>query len=103
MHIKRIERVQRKFVKYVVQGLGWTVMYDLPQYVNQCALICLETMSLVNVIFPRYHTRGGVFLRFLTHFNDAVWHLNDAVHHFNEFAVLFHFHLSRNLLFNRLR
>jgi hypothetical protein len=64
-------------------------MYDLPPYVDRCALISLETLtrsrsdacvmfvfdflssrdgspnlgSLVNVIAPRYRTRGGDFLR----------------------------------------
>jgi hypothetical protein len=34
MHISRFERVQRKFVRYTLRGLGWTDMYDLPTYVD---------------------------------------------------------------------
>jgi hypothetical protein len=30
MHINRIERVQRKFVRYALRGLEWTDVYDLP-------------------------------------------------------------------------
>jgi hypothetical protein len=45
VHISKIERVQRKFVRYVLRGLGWTDMYDLPPYVDRCALICLETLT----------------------------------------------------------
>jgi hypothetical protein len=71
-------------------GFFMTEMYDLPPYVDRCTLIRLETLtkrrsdacvmfvfdvlsvrigspssllSLVNVIAPRYHTRGEDFLR----------------------------------------
>jgi hypothetical protein len=85
VHISRIERVQGKFVRYALRGLGWINMHDLPPYVNRYALIRLETLlrrrsdacvmfvsdvlsgrvgspnlfSLVNVIAPRYYTRDG--------------------------------------------
>jgi hypothetical protein len=45
VHIIRIELMQRKFVRYALRGLGWTDMYDLPPYVDRCALICLETLT----------------------------------------------------------
>jgi hypothetical protein len=38
-----IERVHRRFVRYALQGLGWTDMHDPPPYVDRCALIRLET------------------------------------------------------------
>jgi hypothetical protein len=41
-HIDRIERVQRKFVRYALRGLGWTNMCDLPPYVDRYALIRLD-------------------------------------------------------------
>jgi hypothetical protein len=44
-HINRIERVQRKFVRYAMRGLGWMDMCDLPPYVDRCALIRLETLA----------------------------------------------------------
>jgi hypothetical protein len=91
VHISRIERVQRKFAGYALQELEWADMYNLPSYVDRCALICLETLtrirsdaclmfvfdvlsgkagslnllSLVNVIAPHYRTWGGDFLRSL--------------------------------------
>jgi hypothetical protein len=72
-HIDRIERVQRKFVRYALRGLGWTDMCDLPPYVDRCALIRLETLN------------GAV--RSFNEFADG----------------LFDLHLSRNQFFNRLR
>jgi hypothetical protein len=44
-HIDRIERVQRKFVRYALHDLGWTDMFDLPPYVDKCALFRLETLA----------------------------------------------------------
>jgi hypothetical protein len=32
MHISRIDRMQRKFVKYALQKLRWMDLYDLPPY-----------------------------------------------------------------------
>jgi hypothetical protein len=37
-HINRIERVQKKFIRYAFRGLGWTD-------VDRCALIRLETLA----------------------------------------------------------
>jgi hypothetical protein len=44
-HVNRIERVQRKFVRYALRGLGWADMYDLRPYVDRCALIRFETLT----------------------------------------------------------
>jgi hypothetical protein len=129
--VNRIERVQRKFVRYALRGLGWTDMYDIPPYVERCSLIRLETLTrrrsdacvmfvfdvlsvrvgslsllfLINVIASRYRTRGGNFLRIYFHRTNYGVHelLYDAVWHFNEVAGLFDCHLSRNQFFNRLR
>jgi hypothetical protein len=125
VHVNSIERVQRKFIRYALRGLGWMDMYDLPPYVGPCALNRLETLtrrrsdacvmfvfdvlsgrvgssnllSLLNV------TRGGDFLRIDFHRTNYGVHepLNDAVRHFNEVAGLFDFHLSSNQFFNRLK
>jgi hypothetical protein len=32
MHVDNVERVQRRFIRYVLRGLGWTDTYDLPPY-----------------------------------------------------------------------
>jgi hypothetical protein len=44
-HLDRMERVQRKFVRYALYGLGWTDMCDLPPCVDRCALIRFETLA----------------------------------------------------------
>jgi hypothetical protein len=82
-HIDRIERVQKKFVRYVLRGFGWTDMFELPPYADKCALILLKTLaerrayacvmfifdilsgrvnssnllSLISINAPRYHTQ----------------------------------------------
>jgi hypothetical protein len=79
-HINRIERVQKKFVGYALRGLEWTDMFDLPPYVDRCALIRPETLparranilsgrvnlsnllSLISVNAAWYHTWAGDFL-----------------------------------------
>jgi hypothetical protein len=44
-HIDRIKRVQSRFLRYALRGLGWTDMFDLLPYVDRCALIRLETLA----------------------------------------------------------
>jgi hypothetical protein len=44
VHVNRIERVQRKFVRYAFRELDWMDMHDLSPYVDRCALIRLETL-----------------------------------------------------------
>jgi hypothetical protein len=105
--IDRIERVQRKFVKYALRGLGWINMCDLPAYVDSCALMRLETLaerranacvnfifdilsgrvhssnllSLISINAPWYHTRTSNFLQVDFHRTNYGVHepLNGAV------------------------
>jgi uncharacterized protein with von Willebrand factor type A (vWA) domain len=107
-HIDRIERVQKKFVRYALRGLGWTDMFDLPPYVNRCALIRLEILaerranasvlfffdilsgrvnssnllSLICMKVPWYQTWASNFLRVDFHRTNYGVHepLNGAVH-----------------------
>jgi hypothetical protein len=84
-----IERVQKKFVRYALRGLGWTDMFSLPPYVDRCVFIRLETLaerranacvmfifyilsgrvnssnllSLISINALWYHTRTSNFLR----------------------------------------
>jgi hypothetical protein len=32
VRVDNVERVQRRFIRYVLRGLGWTDIYDLPPY-----------------------------------------------------------------------
>jgi hypothetical protein len=65
VNVNRIERVQRKFVRYALRGLGWTDMYNLPPYVDRCALIRFETLtrrcsdSCVMFVFDVLSSRVG--------------------------------------------
>jgi hypothetical protein len=44
VHLKKIERVQSKFIRYALRRLGWTDMNDLPPYECRCVLLNLETL-----------------------------------------------------------
>jgi hypothetical protein len=39
-----MERVQRRFIRYALLGLGWTDMHDLPPYEDRCILLYLDTL-----------------------------------------------------------
>jgi hypothetical protein len=101
-------------------------MYDLPPYVDRCALIHLETLaerranacvmfvfeilsgrvnrsnllSLISINAPWYHTRVGDFLRVDFHRTNYGVHepLNGAVRSFNEFAGLTFIYRGINFL-----
>jgi hypothetical protein len=44
VHVDKVERVQRRFIRYALRGLDWTDTYDLPPYKHWCALLRLETL-----------------------------------------------------------
>jgi hypothetical protein len=44
VHVDKVERVQRRFIRYALRGLGWTDTYDLPPYEHRCALLRLEPL-----------------------------------------------------------
>jgi hypothetical protein len=81
--------VKKRFIRYALRGLGWTDMHDLPPYEDRCALLHLDTITkrrsiacvmfifdvlsgrvnspnllyFLDLIPPRYPTRGTDFLR----------------------------------------
>jgi hypothetical protein len=53
-NVNNIERVQRKFVRYTLQGLGLTDMHDLSPYVKRCVkfyAVNLLTCALCSFFF----------------------------------------------------
>jgi hypothetical protein len=44
VHVDKVERVQRRFLRYALRNLGWTDIYDLPPYEHRCALLRLDTL-----------------------------------------------------------
>jgi hypothetical protein len=131
VRVDRVERVQRRFIRYALRGLGWTDMHDLPPYEDRCALLHLYTLakrrsvacmmfifdvlsgrvnspgllSVLNLIAPRYSTRGTEFLRIDFHRTNYGVHepLSSAMRQFNEVIGLFDFGLTRDQFLNRLR
>jgi hypothetical protein len=57
--VDKVERVQRRFIRYALRGLGWTDIYDLSPYEHRCALLRLKTLvkrryiSCIMFIFVR--------------------------------------------------
>jgi hypothetical protein len=43
--VDRVERVQRRFIRYALRGLGWTDMHVVPPYEDRCALLHLDTLA----------------------------------------------------------
>jgi hypothetical protein len=129
VHVDRIERVQRRFIRYTLRGLDWTDTYDLPPYEHRCALFRLDTLvkrrSIACIMFtfdvlsdrmnspdflsdidlntPRYQTRGSEFLRIGFHRTNYRAHepMSATMHKFNEIIGLFDFILTRNQFMNR--
>jgi hypothetical protein len=110
--------VQRRFIRFVLRGLGWTDIHDLPPYEDRCALLHLDTLtrrsiacvmfvfdvqsgrvnsldllSVLDLIAPRYPTHGTEFLRIEFHPTNYGSHdsMLSAMRQFNEVIGLFCF------------
>jgi hypothetical protein len=46
VHFDRVERMQRRFIRYALRGLGWTDMHNLPPYEDRCALLHLDILGI---------------------------------------------------------
>jgi Reverse transcriptase (RNA-dependent DNA polymerase)/Endonuclease-reverse transcriptase len=131
VRVGKVERVQRRFIRYALRNLGWTDMYDLPPYEDRCALLRLETLakrrsvacimlifdilsgrvsspnllSVLELNTPRYQTRDSEFLRIGFHRTNYGVHepMSAAMRGFNEVIGLFDFILTRNQFINRLK
>jgi hypothetical protein len=44
VRVDKVERVQRRFIRYALRGLGWTDIYDMPPYEHRCDLLRLDTV-----------------------------------------------------------
>jgi hypothetical protein len=44
VRVDKVERLQRRFIRYALRSLGWTDNFDLPPYEHRCALLRLDTL-----------------------------------------------------------
>jgi hypothetical protein len=51
VHRRRIESVQRKFLRFALRGLGWSDPFDLSAYEDRCKLLNLQTLANRRDIF----------------------------------------------------
>lgn len=56
VHIERIERVQKRFLRFALRGLPWNDPVNLPPYENRCALIGLQPLASRRVMLQRLFT-----------------------------------------------
>lgn len=56
VHIERIERVQKRFLRFALRGLPWNDPVNLPPYENRCALIGLQSLASRRVMLQRLFT-----------------------------------------------
>ena len=45
VHVVKLERVQKQFIRFALRGLPWNDPVNLPDYPSRCMLISLETLS----------------------------------------------------------
>jgi hypothetical protein len=131
VRVNKVERVQRRFIRYALRGLGWTDTYDLPPFEHRCALLRLDTLvkwsSIACIMFifdilsgtmnspnllsaldlntPGYRTWGSEFLRIGFHRTSYGVHepMSAVMREFNEVIGVFDFILTRNQFVNRLQ
>lgn len=64
VHIKRIEDVQRRFVRFALRGLGWNDPFHLPPYGDRLRIINLQTLEkrrkVADIVFVHQTISGGV-------------------------------------------
>jgi hypothetical protein len=125
--LTKVERVQRRFIRYALRGLGWMDMHDLPPYEDRCALLHLDTLTkrrsiacvmfifdvlsgrvnspnllfVLYLITPRYPTRGTDIDFHRTNYgvNEP---MSSTMRQFNEVISLFDFGLTRDQFLNCL-
>jgi exonuclease III len=51
VHKRRIESVQRKFLRFALRDLGWSDPFNLPAYEDRCKLLNLQTLANRRDIF----------------------------------------------------
>jgi hypothetical protein len=127
VRVDKVERVQRRFIRYALRSLGWMDIYDLPPYEHRCALLRFDTLveRRIMIIFdilggrlnssnlfsafdlntPRYRARGCEFLKIGFHrMNYGTYEpMPSAMRKFNEVISLLDFIWTRNQFVNRLR
>jgi hypothetical protein len=116
LRVDKVERVQRRFIRYALRSLGWTDIYDLPPYKHRCALLRLDTLvqrrSIPCILFI-FNILGGMISspNVLSALDLNTPRTNYGVHEpmsatmreLNEVIGLFGFILTRNQFVNRLR
>jgi hypothetical protein len=116
VRVNRVECVQRRFIRYALRGLDWTDIHNLPPYEDRFAHLHLDTLtkrrliacvmfifdvlsarvnspsllSVLDLITPRYLTRGIEFLRI------DFQPMPSVMRQFNMVIGLFYFGLTRD-------
>lgn len=129
--ILKIERVQRRFIRFALRNLPWNDPVHLPPYPDRCRLIGLETLSQrpvsmqcvfifdiiqgnidspvlleqIPLYVPPRHLRYSSMLA-IPHHRTNYGHFNAldfCLREFNRFSDSFDFNVSKNVFVNRIR
>ena len=64
VHIKRIEAVQRRFLRFALRGLPWVDIFNLPPYLDRLKLIKLQPLSrrrvVADIVFVHQLLSGSI-------------------------------------------
>jgi hypothetical protein len=124
VHVKKIERIQEKFIKFALRRMGWENVFSLPPYENRCRLINLNTLerrreiscimfirdllcgrvvcpyllNQINFLVSSYRTRASLFIYPNHHrTNYGLFEpFNNSIKFFNQSSQIFDFNLTRN-------
>jgi hypothetical protein len=62
VRVEKVERVQRRFIRYALRSFGWADIYNLPPYEHRYALLRLDTLvkrrSIACIMFI-FNVMGG--------------------------------------------
>lgn len=62
--IRRIEGVQRKFIRFALRGLPWNNPIELPPYMDRCRLLSMDTLekrrNIMRAVFVAKLLKGEV-------------------------------------------
>jgi hypothetical protein len=83
VRVDKVERLQRRFIRYALRSLSWTDIYDLPSYEHRCALLRLDTLvnrrSIACIMFTFDILSGRMKWTHQTCCRLLIWILHDIV------------------------
>lgn len=131
VHSRRLERIQKLFVRFALRNLNWTDPWRLPPYVQRCTLINMDLLSTRRMFAAAsfvydilmYKVKSEIILEQLQlnvysrnsrhrtlinqPFHRSNYGQNEPISHmiriFNKFNLHFDFNISRDVFLNLIK